>query len=194
MLGPVGPTCRKATAEEEDASFRLNDGARMSDPGRLSTSVAVVRRAGVFGRTWTSGRVPRISAHGRLARSAGGKRPRRTSSVNEVMGFMSPDGQRYNYGRFCALARTRRNGSGGAYIQFLRCPGTEIVSAAEAIDHRQIRRDHFPANPQVIESLMKVHIQTPAIIGKKTAGGLSGVSGRRAAAVAITQRRPASEL
>ena len=81
----------------------------------------------------------------------------------QSLGFMNIAGNINNAGILC-FGKKPANWLGGAYIQFLRCPGTDIVSAAEAVDHKEIRGTIFQ-QIRDIESLMKVHIQTPAIIG-----------------------------
>ena len=88
---------------------------------------------------------------------------RDTSHQLQSLGFMNTAGNVNNAGILC-FGKKPDDWFGGAYIQFLRCPGTDIVSAAEAITHRQIRGGIFQ-QIRDIESLMGVHIQTPAIIG-----------------------------
>ena len=81
----------------------------------------------------------------------------------KAMGFMTPDGEAA-YGGLLCFGKAPQEWLSGAYIQFLCCPGTEIVSAAEAVDHQQIYGNIFQQIRE-IESLMKVHTQTSAIIG-----------------------------
>ena len=83
----------------------------------------------------------------------------------QSLGFMNTAGNVNNAGILC-FGKEPQEWLGGAYIQFLRCPGTDIVSAAEAIDHKQIHGTVFQQISD-IESLMKTHIRTSAVIGEK---------------------------
>ena len=151
----VGPTCRKAAREEEQILIER----RRGKPTTFDKNAAVPRAGigdldiGVFHEYLDMAISPEALA----------ENDRTDEERLKSMGFMSPDGEA-NYGALLCFGKDPQKWLGGAYIQFLRCPGTEIVSAAEAIDHRQIRGGIF-RQIREIESLMKVHIQTPAIIG-----------------------------
>ena len=83
----------------------------------------------------------------------------------QSLGFMNTAGNINNAGILC-FGKEPQKWLGGAYIQFLRCPGTDIVSAAKALDHKQIHGTVFQQIAE-IEALMKVHTQTSAIIGEE---------------------------
>ena len=151
----VGPTCRKATREEENFLIER----RRGKPTTFDTITAVPRAGiedlliGEFHEYLRAAILPEALA----------ENDRTDEERLKSMGFMSPDGE-VNYAGILCFGKDPQEWLGGAYIQFLRCPGTDIVSAAEAIDHQQIRGNIFKQIRE-IESLIKVHIQTSAVIG-----------------------------
>lgn len=153
----VGPTCRRATREEEEI---LIERRRGMGGGRSFDRIAAYPRAGIedldiglFHEYLRAAVSPRSLAEN--------ERP--DESRLRAMDFMTPDSEA-THGALLCFGGDPQRWLGGAYIQFLRCPGTEIVSAAAAVDHRQIGGTVF-RQIRDIESLMKVHIQTPAVLG-----------------------------
>ena len=151
-----GPTCRKATQEEEDALVERRSGMRKD----TYDCVAVYPRAGV--KELNIGLFHEYLSMA-VSPDSLAENNRTDDARMRAMGFMTPDNA-VTWGAILCFGKNPQKWLRGAYIQFLRCPGTEIVSAAEAIDHKQIDGT-ISRQIQVIESLMKVHIQTPAIIG-----------------------------
>ena len=151
----IGATCRKAKREEEEVLIER----RRGKPTTFDT-IAAVPQAGIGDLD-----IGVFHEYLRMAVSpeALAENDRTDEARLKSMGFMTPDGEA-NYAALLCFGKDPQHWLGGAYIQFLRCPGTEIVSAAEAVDHQQIQGNIF-GQIRDIESLMKVHIQTPAIIG-----------------------------
>ena len=151
-----GPTCRKATREEEEFLIER----RRSLASKPFDSIAPHPRAGVEDLD-----IGLFHEYLRMSVSPQSLAENERSDETRMrsMNFMTPDGE-VTHGALLCFGKDPQRWLGGAYIQFLRCPGTDIVSAAEAVDHKEIRGTIF-RQIRDIESLMKVHIQTPAIIG-----------------------------
>lgn len=71
----------------------------------------------------------------------------------QSMGFMTPDGEVNHTGLLC-FGKEPQKWLGGAYIQFLLCPGTNMESAADAVECQQIGGTIFQ-QIRDMESLMK---------------------------------------
>lgn len=151
----IGPTCRKATRQEE----HILTERRRGRPTTFDT-IAATPRAGMED-LFIGGFHEYLRTA--ISSDALAQNNRTDEERLQSMGFMNPDGD-VNYAGLLCFAKDPQKWLGGAYIQFLRCPGTDIVSAAEALDHKQMRGSIFQ-QIRNIESLMKAHIQTSAIIG-----------------------------
>ena len=154
----VGPSCRKATREEEAMLVER----RRGQPTTFDTVPAIPRAGiedldiGVFHEYLRKA----------VSKEALAENERTDEERLKSMGFMSPDGG-VNFAGLLCFGENPQKWLGGAFVQFARFPGTDIVSAAETVDHKEFRGTIF-AQLRDIESLMHAHIQVPAIIGSPT--------------------------